>query len=225
MQRDMGALLGLIAHDLRNPAATIGANLSFSREVGASAEDAAEIGEALADAQTALADLVRGLDHLFWIGRWIAGEPAVPTVDGDVRIAVASAAGKVDGLVVDVAVDAGETGPLLAHGGGSSARLWELLLRNAYRHAATPRATVALARDGDAIVVEVCDDGPRVPAELREAVFSVEGQQAIKTRSDGRYSRAAGLLAAKALADGFDASIEACHDSGPAFVRVRLAAS
>ena len=65
------SLFGLIVHDLRNPAATLGANIGFVREV---MDDPSvppqELNEALSDAQQALTDLMRGLDQLAWIGRW-----------------------------------------------------------------------------------------------------------------------------------------------------------
>ena len=76
------SLFGLIVHDLRNPAATLGANIGFVREV---MDDPSvppqELNEALSDAQQALTDLMRGLDQLAWIGRWandrVAASPAV----------------------------------------------------------------------------------------------------------------------------------------------------
>jgi hypothetical protein len=58
-------LFGLIVHDLRNPAATLSANLGFVRDgMGDPTLPQSELQEAIADSEQALGDLMRGLDQL-----------------------------------------------------------------------------------------------------------------------------------------------------------------
>ncbi|MGI8330506.1 sensor histidine kinase [Actinomadura scrupuli] len=64
-------------------------------------------------------------------------------------------------------------------------RLLSNLLDNADRHA-TSQITVVVRNDGPAAVVEIADDGPGIPAELRESVFGRF------TRLDTARSRDAG---------------------------------
>ena len=69
---EMGQALGLLVHDLRNPAATISANVDFLQEVGLVDTDSIE---ALQDVKLAVGELRRGLDMLAWVSRWLSGQP------------------------------------------------------------------------------------------------------------------------------------------------------
>lgn len=217
LRASLGELLALVVHDLRNPVATISANVSFVKEVGPGDDEDAI--EALDDIETALGDLMRGLEQLGWVGRWIAGQPAVEGTPGDARSSVESAARKVG---ADVTLDLPSESVQVNAAGGALSRLTELLLRNALAHAhpSTVRATVR-AEGGEAIV-EIRDAGRAVGADLRPKVFTLDGQQVLKGRSDGRYSRVVGLLAARAIADGMGATLEATGEDGVATFRVRL---
>jgi signal transduction histidine kinase len=210
-------LLALVVHDLRNPVATISANLSFVREVGGTAGDDPDVAEALADVDLATADLMRGLDHLSWIGRWMGGERALEGPPGDVRAAIESALKKLPGTITkelgDVALDVPVAGVPLA-------RLIELLVRNSLAHADASTVRVR-ARSGEgAVIVEIEDAGRAIAPELRASAFTIDGQQAIKSRLDGRYSRSVGLLAARALADAIGARLEADGADGAAIFRL-----
>ncbi|MFA9470638.1 MAG: hypothetical protein ACERNK_08705, partial [Deltaproteobacteria bacterium] len=76
----MGNVLGLLVHDLRNPAATITANADFLQEVGLVDTDAVE---ALEDVKLAVGELSRGLDMLAWISRWFTGHVPLEAANGD----------------------------------------------------------------------------------------------------------------------------------------------
>lgn len=218
----MGRLLALVVHDLRNPVATLSANVSFVREVGTPADP--DVVEALDDVELALAELMRGLDQLAWVGRWLASQPAMEGGEGDLRPPVRSGVQKATAPSTDPLVELVlPTEPLNVRiGGGPLSRLVELLVRNALAHAKRAKVRVEARDGGDHAIVEVIDDGVAVGLDLRDAAFTMEGQHVLKGRIDGRYSRAVGLLAGRALADALGAALEADGSDGAAVFRVRL---
>jgi len=213
----MGDLLALVVHDLRNPVATISANVSFVKEVGAGDDE--DVIEALDDVETALGDLMRGLEQVGWVGRWIAGQASMEGAAGDLRSAVEAGVRRTHtSLSVTLPSEPIEVG----RAGGALARVVELLVRNALANAA-PETVHVIVRDGGAEgVVEVRDAGRAIGEELREAAFTLEGQQILKGRADGRYSRVVGLLAVRTLVDSLGASVEADGQDGDAVFRVRV---
>lgn len=219
--KDLGALLALMVHDLRNPAATIGANLTFLREtVGENADDP-EVGSAFDDVSSAVLELKRGLDQLAWIGRWLAGDAAAPLADGEINTAMRAAARAVgeDGIVIEPLPQ-----PTRARGAGTASRILEILLLNAKAHGGG-KPIVLRAKQGPdgTVAIEVEDEGPAINPELASVAFSIAGQQRLKGRPDGRYSRAAGLLAAGVLAENLDVRLDAGRNGERAVFRVTLA--
>jgi two-component system OmpR family sensor kinase len=103
-------------------------------------------------------------------------------------------------------------------------RLVVNLLENGVRH--TPSGTevaISVARDGDQAVLEVCDDGPGIPAEVGDQIFSRF------VRRDGPGDLAAdsgtglGLAIVKAVATSHGGTVEAGPSpSGGARFSVRL---
>ncbi|HJL19818.1 MAG TPA: HAMP domain-containing sensor histidine kinase [Sandaracinaceae bacterium LLY-WYZ-13_1] len=216
LKASIDELIALVVHDLRNPVATVSANVSFVKEVGpGDDEDAAE---ALEDIETALGDLMRGLEQLGWVGRWIGGNTAMDGAPSDAREAVRAAVSRLGGAA---AAELPEEAVYVRAGGGALTRLVELLLRNALSHAPASSVRVTLRAEGDAAVVEVHDGGRAVGEDLRDEVFTLDGQQRLKGRADGRYSRVVGLLAARALADSIGATLEANGADGDAVFRIR----
>lgn len=208
---EMGELLGLVVHDLRNPVATISANVSFIREV-ATFEDE-DVNEALEDVEDALQRLTLGLEQLGWVGRWVSGRPAIGPSPGDAREAIQQVLRRVDFHVASELPDA----PVEVEAAGSPlVRLVELLVRNAKRHG-TPR--VRLTHEG---VIEIVDDGTAVGEDIRDKLFTLEGQREIKNRADGRYERVIGLLGARTLADAVGARLEVDGTDGAAVFRIKL---
>jgi len=217
---EIGRLLALIVHDLRNPAASVAANMSF-------VEDAIDDGdpdlrEALEDVQLALGDLMRGLEHVAWIGRWLSDDPPVQVADGDVVAALRTAAKK--NTTLASALDLPEEA-LEAKGGATVPRLVEVLLANARQHARKGPARVTARREDGHVVVDVTDPGAALAEELRPKAFTLAGQKDLKGRVDGRYGRVAGLLAARVLAEALGAELEAGGEDGAAVFRVRLPAT
>jgi K+-sensing histidine kinase KdpD len=214
------ALVSMIVHDLRNPTATLGANISFVREVlGDESVPREEVDDALADAQQALYDLMRGLDQVSWIGRWcnersptaVSLEPLRTTFE------------KVRARVRYGELSIEQPPAVSVRGGDALERLIDLLIANGHQHA--PRTTVQLSavREGESVIVEVADKGKPLAPELAQQAFSLEGQTAVKGRSQGRYSRVAGLFTASILAQALGATLEAVERDGNNVFRVRLA--
>ncbi len=214
---DLGHLLGLLVHDLRNPAATISANVDFLQEVGLADDDSVE---ALQDVRLGVGELRRGLDMLAWISRWLTGQVPLEAANGDVGVFLERL--EREDTPVPVTVEIARDDQLYAHGAQVAVEVVELLLYNTLANVADPRATVRVYQRGARVVIEVEDTGEAIAPELREAAFTLAGQKALKGRLDGRYSRFVGLFAAAVVLDGVGGTIEADGKKGAAIFRVFL---
>jgi len=214
------SLFGLIVHDLRNPAATMGANLSFVRDV---ADDPSvppqEVADALSDAQQALYDLMRGLDQLAWIGRWFNGNIAASTSIVDLRVALEGAKKRIRYGAVEFAAPSEE---IRIKGGEAFERLIELLVTNGQQHAPSKLVKVRALREGAEVFVEVEDEGRPLGPDFRESAFTLDGQVGLKGRAEGRYGRVAGLFAAAILAQALEARIIPIERQGKNVFRIAL---
>jgi K+-sensing histidine kinase KdpD len=214
---DMGQLLGLLVHDLRNPAATISANVDFLQEVGLEDDDSVE---ALQDVRLAMSELRRGLDLVAWISRWLTGDSPIEATNGDVGMFMERLERGETPVPVSVEIARGDQ--LYAHGAQIAVEVVELLLRNTLANVAEPTATVRVYQQGTRVGIEVQDTGEAIAPELRATAFTLEGQKALKGRLDGRYSRFVGLFAAAVVLDGVGGSIEADGEKGAAVFRIFL---
>jgi signal transduction histidine kinase len=199
------SVVSMIVHDLRNPAATMGANLSFVREVIDDPDcDRHELGEALSDAQQALHELTRGLDQLSWIGRWLNGTPAAGVVIEPLSATFERVAARVKYGALKVTAPPPE---LRVRGGEALERLLDILIANGHQHA--PRAAVWMHAEVHAgrVAIEVEDTGRPLAPEFADRAFTLEGQTALKGRSEGRYGRVAGLFVANVLASALGADL------------------
>jgi signal transduction histidine kinase len=217
---ELGHALGLVVHDLRNPAATISANVDFLQEVGVADTDSVE---ALQDLKLAVGELRRGLDLLAWISRWLTGEVPLEAANGDVGVFVERLNRADTPVPVKLEIAAGDR--LYARGAQVAVEVVDLLLRNTRAYVADPSATIRVYRQEDQVVIEVQDAGHAIAPELRKMAFKLEGQKALKGRLDGRYSRFIGLFAAAVVLDGIGGSIEADGEVGAAIFRIRLRAA
>lgn len=214
---EMGSALGLLVHDLRNPAATITANVDFLQEVGLVDNDSVE---ALEDVKLAVGELRRGLDMLAWVSRWLMGQIPLEAANGDAGVFLERLERADTPVPVTIEIERGDQ--LYAQGAQVAVEVVDLLLRNTLANVADPSATVRVYQDADRVVIEVQDAGEAVAPELRDTAFTLEGQQALKGRLDGRYSRFLGLFAAAVVLDGVGGTIEADGESGAAVFRILL---
>jgi K+-sensing histidine kinase KdpD len=214
------SLFGLIVHDLRNPAATLGANISFVREVLSDPSvPEQEVRDALGDAEQALSDLMRGLDQIAWIGRWandrVTPSPAVQ----DVRSVFDSVAKRIK---YGATTFTPPTEELRVRGGEPLERLIDLLVANGHQHAPQKQVRVRGFREYEHIVVEIEDEGRPLGVDVREQAFTLEGQTGLKGRAEGRYGRVAGLFVASILAAAAGARIECAVREGKNQFRLLL---
>lgn len=214
---EMGHVLGLLVHDLRNPAATITANVDFLEEVGVADTESVE---ALDDVKLAVGELRRGLDMLAWISRWLTGQVPLEAANGDAGVFLERLE-RAD-TPVPVTIDIARDDQLYARGAQVAVEVVDLLLHNTRAHVAEPHATLRVYRDTDQVAIEVRDAGEAIAPELRDTAFTLEGQKALKGRLDGRYSRFVGLFAAAVILDGVGGTIEADGENGAAVFRIHL---
>ena len=214
---DMGRVLGLLVHDLRNPAATITANADFLQEVGSDDTDAIE---ALQDVKLAVRELRRGLDMLAWISLWFTGHVPLEAANGDAGMFLERLE-RAD-TPVPVTVELAQGDQLYAQGAQVAVEVVDLLLHNTRANVTDPHATVRVSQQGSHVVIEVQDAGEAIAPELRDMAFTLEGQNALKGRLDGRYSRFVGLFAAAVVLDGVGGTIEADGERGAAIFRIFL---
>ncbi len=213
----MGHALGLLVHDLRNPAATISANVDFLQEVGLSEIDSME---ALQDVKLAVRELRRGLDLLARISRWLTGHVPLEAANGDVGVFIRRLEHEETPVPVKVEID--DAGQLYAQGAQVAVEVVDLLLHNTRANAPDTTATVRVYEESHRVVIEVQDSGEAIAPELRDKAFTLEGQKDLKGRLDGRYGRFVGLFAAAVVLDGVGGSIEADGEKGAAVFRIRL---
>ena len=214
---EMGNVLGLLVHDLRNPAATITANVDFLQEVGLVDTDSVE---ALEDVKLAVGELRRGLDMLAWISRWFTGQVPLEAANGDAGVFLERLE-RAD-TPVPVTIEIAKGDHLYAQGAQVAVEVVDLLLHNTRANVADPSATIRVYQQSGHVVIEVQDAGEAIAPQLRKMAFTLEGQNALKGRLDGRYSRFVGLFAAAVVLDGVGGTIEADGERGAAIFRVFL---
>ena len=179
---EMGHVLALFVHDLRNPAATITANADFLQEVGVADTDSVE---ALQDGEARCGRTApRGLDILAWISRWLTGEVPLEAANGDCRRVLGAARARRTRRV-PVTVEITDGDQLYAHGAQVAVEVVGLLLHNTRAYVPDPRATVRVYQQRGHLVIEVEDAGEAIAPELRQTAFTLEGQKALKGRLDG----------------------------------------
>ena len=214
---EMGSVLGLLVHDLRNPAATLTANVDFLQEVGLVDTDS---DEALQDLKLAVGELRRGLDMLAWISRWFTGDVPLEAANGDAGVFLERL--EREDTPVPVSIEIADGDQLYAQGAQVAVEVVEILLHNTLANVPDPRATVRVYQQAGRVVIEVQDAGEAMAPELRPMAFTLEGQNALKGRLDGRYGRFAGLFAAAVVLDGVGGTIEADGERGAAIFRIFL---
>jgi two-component system, OmpR family, sensor kinase len=193
------------SHELRTPLTSVLANLELLAE-----ELDGERGEAARSALRSSQRMRRLVGDLLLLARADARR-AVPHRPTDLRQVVVEAAAELGPVAEghDLTVDAH---PATVQGARDELhRLVLNLLENAVRH--TPPGTrirASLATSGDEAVLEVADDGPGVPPELRDRVF----ERFVRGAGDHGSSSGLGLAIVTAVAESHGGSVE-LHDARP----------
>ncbi len=208
----IGELLGLIAHDLRNPLSALHSNVSFLGSVFEGADE--DTREALADTVVSCDGLLHIIDNLDLLAYVLRGRQPLPTAPVLLAPLVAEVVARSAGaakshgveLFVDPALSSLGT-RVLAHR-EMLARAMGNLLHNAIQHHGGDRPVHVSAREEQARAhIRITDGGVPLAEELRESGFSAIGQVASKGASGGRYGRGIGLYSAHVAAGAAGARI------------------
>ncbi len=205
----MGQMLSLLVHDLRNPAATLTANVDFLAEVGVTDQDAKE---ALEDMRTALRDLKDGLMRVSWIADGLLARHDAQLRDGDV-------AGAVQHRFPYATTEGAD---FRARGGASIDEVVAVFVENALRHDRNQAPGILVIDAGNEVVIRIDDNGGPIDENLREVAFTVEGQHQIKGRAGGRYARFCGLLAAQSFVSTLGGRVVASEHNGLSRTEIHL---
>ncbi|MCH2108124.1 MAG: HAMP domain-containing histidine kinase [Polyangiaceae bacterium] len=201
---DVGALTGLLAHDLRNPLAAMLSNLSFMSAEVDSLND--ELREVFEDLLLSVESMTRITDSLEVFGREMSAAPV------ELPQAV-SASSVVDAILPQAKRAAGSHGVTLMTAWDSVAqreiravephasRALSALLHNSIALSPSRGEVLFQARaDAQQIVFSILDSGPILSTEIAPRAFSALEQVGLKTNPEGRYSRGLGLYVAGASA-------------------------
>ncbi len=163
---------GRVAHDLRNPIATIGLSLSMVEETTAAEPRARKAVERM---QRSVARSAQIIDGLLAFAR--AGARPEPSARADLDEVIGGALDEAGGAAKDVEIALaadGERGLVAACDPGLLASAVANLVQNAIKYMGDSkerRVTVRTSRIGSCVRVEVEDTGPGLPAGLGVSVF------------------------------------------------------
>jgi len=161
-------LLQAVSHELRTPTARI----RFGLEMLSSADSEVEKQERIASIDDDLTELDDLVEELLVFNRFEDGAPPQsmePIAVGETIRGVVERLGHLRAELV-VEVTDGQPPCQLVCDARSFSRAMQNLLSNAMRHA-QQRVTVRCGREGESVVVAVCDDGPGIPPSERQRVL------------------------------------------------------
>jgi signal transduction histidine kinase len=211
------------SHELRTPLTSVLANLELleaSLRTPQHSEDVAMVESALRSSHR----MSRLVADLLLLARADAGRPGAHT-RCDLAEVAGDAAAEVAPTIGDRRLRVENDEPLPVEGNADELlRMTLNLLDNAARHT-PPGSTIELRlrADGADALIEVADDGPGIPPELRDRIFDrfVRGEGPADTAVGG--GSGLGLAIVKAVATSHGGTTEALEaPSGGALLRVRL---
>jgi signal transduction histidine kinase len=200
----VSALLGLFAHDLRNPLSALHSNVSFLGSVVSAADSEAH--EALEDVAASSDALGHITDNLELFALALDGSRPREPHEFPLRDLLREAAQKsrrfAESYRVTLEVDVDSAVEMRGFANREMLqRALSNLVRNAIQHAGeTGRVSVRAARADGGLVVAVTDTGAALSKEMGDMAFTAVGQLSTKNVSGGRYSRGLGLYAARIAA-------------------------
>ncbi len=201
----LGELLGLLTHDLRNPLAALSSNIGFLQMVATELEQEGK--EAVDDLQISVEALGRILDGLELIGHELMGrqgEPPTPQTVGSVLSAVRKSAERsARSHEVTLTFVTGEhDGVRFLASSPEVTRALSSLIHNALTVAPVrSEVVVRVLTEGNQVVFRVEDRGVPLTEEMFHAVGTAEAQNRLKSDKGARYSRGLGLFTVKCWAE------------------------
>ncbi len=208
-----------VAHELRTPLTATMIHL----ENASLASDRQDMQSALDSAQQSLGRLARRIEQILALARLEAGAAANQRSPQDLVAVATGVIEELAPLIVekDVALSLAHEQPKLMISGHEAAldALFRNLIENALRYVEPGgQVEIALHRTEAASVIEICDDGPGIPAERRDYVFG-RFQRGDMQPEDG-YGL--GLSIVKRAAQLHDAGIELLDNASGRGLRVRI---
>ena len=196
----IGELLGLVAHDLRNPLSALHSNVGFLDSVVG--DTSLDTKEAVVDGMASCDGLGHIIDNLDLFAEML-GQQAAPSVS---TVSLSAFVNEVVGrcaqaarshellLVVEPSLE--ETKVELRTNHAMASRALANLVRNSIQHCPPGRQVTLGYREesSDTIVLSVRDPGRAIADEMRGAAFGAAAQVSTKSSASGRYSRGLGLL-------------------------------
>ncbi len=215
-------LQSLLVHDLKNPLSSTWINLQLLEET-ASVRDAPDVLELVENALDSVKRLSKMTMTLLDIGRLETASMELRRTRANVDAMFARvindnrALAKLDGRQlgsVPCGLEVSLDEDLLV-------RAVDNLVENALRHANT--VTLSARAEGDRLILDVTDDGPSVPEELRERLFDRYVQ--ISTDQARGHNRGLGLTFVRLVAEAHCGTAEVtCPASGGSVFRLIIVA-
>lgn len=209
-----GELLGLLAHDLRNPLSALHSNLGFLDGVLSPGNEDAR--EAIDDGLVSCDGLSHVIDNVDLLGQVLRRNVPVSRSPSPAAGLVASAvercqsAARSHGLQLQLSPDVRRLHAVVEVSRDLAAGALSNLIRNSVQHAPSGSTVVVSAQlEPREVCVSVRDGGPAFGADNRFRAFTAAGQVEAKSRVHSRYSRGMGLFCAKLAAELCGASVEA----------------
>jgi two-component system, OmpR family, sensor kinase len=205
------------SHELRTPLTSILANLELL-EADLEGEDREIAGSALRSSQR----MRRLVADLLLLARADAGRQA-PREPVDVAAIVREAAGEAAPLAEHHELEVDASKPVMVDGSADDLhRLVINLIQNALVHTPAGTRVCVRLRGEDGALLEVEDDGPGVPAELRHRLF----ERFVRGQGDTGGGSGLGLAIVRAVAETHGGSVELTErDGGGARFVVKLPSS
>jgi signal transduction histidine kinase len=217
----IGELLGLLAHDLRNPLSALHSNLGFLHSTLGEAVDP-DTREAVDDGLVSCDGLAHIIDNIELLGQALQEgerrEPAPVDLGAVATEAARAARSMAQSHGVQIVLSP-SLGPEMT--GDGVRELLDLalgnLLRNSIQHSPSGASVrVTLQATADEIRVKVEDDGSSLSGAVRNSAFTAMGQLTSKSVPKGRYSRGLGLYSAALAAAATGATVRVVQPSSGA---------
>jgi signal transduction histidine kinase len=216
----LGELLGLLAHDLRNPLSALHSNLGFLRSI--LGETDADTREAVDDGLVSCDGLAHIIDNIELLGQVLQKDERLECSPVDIAAVVKDVAASAQSMAqshgVKIVLLPSQAPGVIALGVREFlSRALGNLLRNSIQHS-PPGASVLVAvkTQADDVCITVEDAGTTLGGAVRGTAFTAMGQLASKSVPNGRYSRGLGLYSAALAAAATGATVRVAPPSSGA---------
>lgn len=198
--KNIGDLLGLVTHDLRNPLAALSSNVGFLQMLASEMKEEAR--EAIDDLQISVEALGRIADGLELLGHELAGRAGEASITQDVGSILRSVrksaqrSAKSHGIALTFSTTDQE-GLRFRASAPDFSRALSALIHNALTVAPQKTEVIVRVQERDArVVFRVEDSGPALTPEMLQLIATAPAQNRLKSERSARYSRGLGLFTA-----------------------------